>query len=371
MGQSDIPADFLTRLNQANGRLKSANVGVKIEHSGKRLYLRATLPPKPGSDKDAPYQQRIALGIHFNPKGISLAESEARLVGAKVDAGEFDWSPYIKQESQTAETVRAWVERLEDAYFTQRKRTPKSQTTWDGDYWEIYRRMPQDAPLTLELLRNIILAIEPDTRTRKRAVLAVSKLAEFSGIQADFKGLEGNYSPRRAEPREVPDDRLVAEIFHKLPDDPWRWAYGVMAVWGLRNHEIFYLDLSKFPVALVADGKTGKRRVWPLFPEWAKEWRLVSGSPPQCTAKNNSDLGSRVTKAFKRLQVPFSPYNLRHAWAVRSLEFGLDISLAAAQMGHSVQVHSEIYHHWITEETHQRAYDALLNRSDRPRPPQI
>ncbi|WP_293305248.1 hypothetical protein [Microcoleus sp. PH2017_22_RUC_O_B] len=32
------------RLNQANGRLKAARVGVRIEERGDRLCLRATLP---------------------------------------------------------------------------------------------------------------------------------------------------------------------------------------------------------------------------------------------------------------------------------------------------------------------------------------
>lgn len=85
--------------------------------------------------------------------------------------------------------------------------------------------------------------------------------------------------------------------------------------------------------------------------------------------KPNSDLGNRVY-AFKRLDVPFQPDDLRHAWAVRALEFGLDMSLAVAQMAHRVKVHADIYHHWISEDVHQRAFSALLNRSDRPRPPE-
>ncbi len=67
--------DIVPKLNQANGRLRSAKVGVVIGVKG-RLHLRATLPPKPGSDKQQPYQQRLALGYHANPAEISLAETE-------------------------------------------------------------------------------------------------------------------------------------------------------------------------------------------------------------------------------------------------------------------------------------------------------
>lgn len=53
----------LERIAQANGRLKSANVGLSILLRNSRLYLRGTLPPKPGSLKDKAFQQEIALGF--------------------------------------------------------------------------------------------------------------------------------------------------------------------------------------------------------------------------------------------------------------------------------------------------------------------
>jgi len=60
------------RLAQANGRLKISNVGVSIEVKGNRLYLRATLPPKPDSGKEKPFQQRLTRGYHANPAGLKL-----------------------------------------------------------------------------------------------------------------------------------------------------------------------------------------------------------------------------------------------------------------------------------------------------------
>jgi hypothetical protein len=40
-----------------------------------------------------------------------------------------------------------------------------------------------------------------------------------------------------------------------------------------------------------------------------------------------------------------------------------------AKDGWDVSVHTDVYHHWISQDVHQRAFDALLSRSDRPRPP--
>ena len=91
MAQNDIDG----RIAQANGRLKSAKVGMTIERKGDRLYLRGIFPPKPDSTKKEPYQQRLALGIHANPLGVKLAEAEARKVGALIDCKEFLWLPYL------------------------------------------------------------------------------------------------------------------------------------------------------------------------------------------------------------------------------------------------------------------------------------
>ncbi len=78
--------NFEGRLKQANSRLRLGRCGVSIEVAGKRLCLRGTLPPRPGSSKAGPYQQRLFLGHHANPAGLKLAEQEAKRVGLLLDA---------------------------------------------------------------------------------------------------------------------------------------------------------------------------------------------------------------------------------------------------------------------------------------------
>jgi integrase len=121
----------------------------------------------------------------------------------------------------------------------------------------------------------------------------------------------------------------------------------------------------------VTEGKTGRRRVWPCYPEWAEQFGIREMKLPAVTGRNNSELGERAARYFKRAGLPFVLYDLRHCWAVRTLEFGLDLSLASQQMGHSAQVHTDTYHAWISERHHQRAYEAIMMRSDRPQPPSV
>jgi len=179
--------------------------------------------------------------------------------------------------------------------------------------------------------------------------MVLGVLARFVGLDFDPKSLKGNYSPRRVTPRNLPDDRTIALWRGKIVDPAWQWAYGILATYGLRPHEIFHVDFTDFPILGVLEGKTGQRRVWPIYPEWAELWDLNLVQCPNCTGKANADLGHRVSQTFRRLKIPFHAYDLRHCWAIRALEFGLDISLAAQQMGHSASVHTDLYHHWITD----------------------
>ncbi|MEM6517694.1 MAG: hypothetical protein AAF722_00310 [Cyanobacteria bacterium P01_C01_bin.70] len=67
--------------------------------------------------------------------------------------------------------------------------------------------------------------------------------------------------------------------------------------------------------------------------------------------------------------MPFTPYDLRHAWAIRTLLYRWSVELSERQMGNSVEVHTNTYQRWIKREQTQQVYDLLVNRSDRPRPP--
>lgn len=368
--------DIQGRLNQANGRLRAAKVGVSIEAKGDRLYLRATFPPRPNSQKKEAFQQRLALGVHFNPAGISLAEQEARKVGVLLDYQEFSWEPYLQNKSNQREPLTGdWIAQFQEHYFARRADTPKSQTTWHKDYWAVLKHLPQDQLLTPEILTAAILATKPDTKTRKRFCTALGALARFAEIEFDAKLMTGNYSPKRVTPRDLPDDQLIADWFDRIRNPAWRWAYGIIATFGLRPHEIFYLDTSDLEaggriLTILEGGKTKPRRVWPCYPEWVDTFDLRSPMSPAVTGRNNSELGERCSQYFRRdAGLPFKLYDLRHCWAIRTLEFGLDISLSAQQMGHSVQVHTESYHQWISDRHHQRAFEALMMRSDRPLPP--
>ncbi|MBD3561135.1 site-specific integrase [Planktothrix sp. FACHB-1355] len=370
---SPSPSNQLSAVNQ---RLKAGQIGVTIIQKGNRLYLRGTLPPRPGSDKDKPHQQEIALGIEATSAGMRTAEKEARKVGGLLSVGEFSWWPYLRHTGVGREnkTIGEWVSELEKDYFIGRAKNPQSISTWKTNYVEVYSKLPLSSYLSKEILMNAIVSVPPSTRMRQKVCMALDKLVEFADFKFDAKRFSGDYSPTKVQKRNLPSDEAILFWYEKLSKRAWQWCFGMIATYGLRPHEVFHLDLVDFQkgsgVVKVLEGKTGERKVWPLHPEWVQEWSLMDVAVPNVNAASNKELGHRVCQYFRRQGMEFKPYDLRHAWAARSIQYGLEVSLAAKQMGHSVAIHIQTYHAWIDEYHYQQAYERLLSRSDRPLPPQ-
>ncbi|WP_289500146.1 hypothetical protein [Gloeocapsopsis sp. IPPAS B-1203] len=103
----------------------------------------------------------------------------------------------------------------------------RSETSWKGDYWKIFKRLPQDVTLTVEVLEQVILSTPPNTKTRKRACMAIAALARFAQLEYNPSDLSGNYSPNRVSPRDLPDDLTIAQWWYKITNPGWRWVYGM------------------------------------------------------------------------------------------------------------------------------------------------
>lgn len=204
--------------------------------------------------------------------------------------------------------------------------------------------------------------------------MVTKSLAKYARIDYDPTPYQGNYSPKRPQPRDIPSDAAIVEFWRGLQNPGWKFVMGLIAAYGLRPHEAFQVDFDRLRsgdrVLWVLGGKTGARRVWAFHPEWFDQFGLVEPVLPAVTLnRRNDQIGHSATRHFWELGCPFKLYDLRHAWAIRTLEYGLEDALAARQMGHSTEVHCDIYQHWLDEKTQQRAYDRLINRADRPKPP--
>jgi integrase len=356
-------------LEAINERLRWAKLGVTVRQKGNRLYLRATLPPKPNSAHKKPHQQDLALGIYANPVGLERAEAEAHKLGAKLACREFEWGSYLSNDEQAAVelTVEQWVAQFKQHYMATHSLTER---TWIKHWWEVYKRLPQEKPLAVSGLMEVVQQTEPDTRNRKQTCEKLQKLADFAALEVDLMQYSGNYSSTKAQPRDVPSDALIAEWRDRFPVPEWRWVYGVVAAYGLRPHEAFFcefIDGDANCALQVLEGKTGPRKVLPLYLEWVERWELWKVCKPRIQAGNYETYGARACRQFNRYGVPFTPYALRHAYAIRaSIVFKFPVAVAAALMGHSPTVHWNLYNRWISEDLHIQEFERQVKRPDRP-----
>jgi hypothetical protein len=68
---------------------------------------------------------------------------------------------------------------------------------------------------------------------------------------------------------------------------------------------------------------------------------------------------------FRFVEIPFQPYDLRHAWAIRAHLMGIPIKAAADNLGHSVNMHTSIYQKWFSLENRNVAIEEAIKKKSK------
>ncbi len=381
------PAALDSAIAKVNARLKAARLGLQVECRGDRLNLRGTLPPRPGSTKNRPHQQRIPLGLPATPTGLKQIEQDAKVIAAQLIERRFSWATYLPQAEPAPADELPLVERVaqfETHLMAQHGPAPavraSRKSTWDKAYAPYLKKLmaqverhPQQS-LAAAIVATLE-ALPAHTRSRQVGHTALRSFAEFQGIvlPESFGRLGGTYGSSKTQQRRLPSDEVIVEWHDRIPNPAWRYVYGVMATYGLRNHEVFFCDYQgleshdpEHRITVLETTKTGLHDVWPFYPEWVDRFNLgqvhLPGIKTDLGTTTLQRIGQQVAIQFKRYGVPFSPYDLRHAWAVRTIHFGLPDTVAARMMGHSVAIHTRTYHRWITHRDQRQAVQTALQR---------
>ncbi|MFZ9620805.1 MAG: site-specific integrase [Prochlorococcaceae cyanobacterium] len=381
------------QLEQSNAMLAAAGIRLRLEQRGRRLNLRGPLPRR-----DAPAElqvQRLSLGLAADADGIREAQRRLLQVHEQLEQQRFNWQDWSERpssnSSSSSSSCRAALEQqlssFEAAFFSdprRRRQAAGSRTTWSSAYLPYLRRLQRmasgrqgglDEPLLLAVLESYELA----SRSRQQCTTALGALARHCGLTLpdDWSERGSGYGLHRAQFRQLPSDSEILALPELIPNPRWRLVYGLMATYGLRNHEAFFCDLSALAqggdrvIRVLPTSKTGEHQVWPFQPDWVDRFGLAelaasrSALPAVSTDLRRTTLqqvGRRVAEQFRRYKLPITPYDLRHAWAVRTIHIGLPDTVAARMMGHSVAIHTRTYHHWITRRDQQQAVDAALAR---------
>jgi integrase len=350
--------------------------------------------------------QRLSLGLEASETSLPLAFAQLQTVREQLAQGTFRWvdwqrsraglSPVPSQPADDPAPLEplAPPPGLEEAVASferafqqdpRRRRSPAgARSTWRAAYQPYLRRLlaigaQRRASLSPELLLAVLESYPLASRSRQQCALVLGALARQRELPlpADWQELGRGYGLHAARFRPLPSDAQILGVVERIPNPRWRLVYGLMATYGLRNHEVFFCDFSALApggdrvLRVLPTSKTGEHQVWPFQPEWVERFALdrlgreAEGLPAVDTDLRRTTLqrvGQRVSEQFRRYQLPLTPYDLRHAWAVRTIHIGLPDTVAARMMGHSVAIHTRTYHHWITRRDQQQAVDAALAR---------
>lgn len=351
-----MPADpYLTRMNRVLRDL-GAGVSLELAPSGRRLRMRGTLPTSEGTWT----RQRICTGLSY-PEGLEQARLLAEQLGRDMRlarAGEpFPFDRWFGKSQNNISQAISGAEAIAttERWWRERRRNPgDGASTWRANY-----QVPLGPLLRLErvspdVLRALVRARPPSSRTRLAASIAAAGVAAATGmgdeLAKELRQMGRGYGRAQIVPRDLPSDEVIVAVIDGLPDE-WQWVAGICATYGTRPHEALLMtDVGADGLAQISGGKTGPRQALPLPKDWIKRWDLRRKrlSARMSLEGSHQALGAKVGQALRHRGAPFRGYDLRHAWAVRAIYHPkISPSLAAKSMGHSLAMHSNTYQRWF------------------------
>ena len=379
--------NVIQEINNINNKFANQGSKLRIEKRGEKLNIRGSLPSK--EDKKNFKIQRISLGIKADVSGLEEAKKKLQLINLQLELNQFDWINWIDNPSQKKIKndfeFSNKLDQFEVFFFKESKNEYLSstrKTTWRSSYKPYLKRILNiynscnDQDLS-KIFQKTLESYKEGSRSRKQCATSLSVLAKFLVIKLpeDWKLNSKGYGLNKAGFRDLPTDEAIEKLWEKIPNKSWKFVFGLMATYGLRNHEVFFCDLSSLTnfgdkiIRILPTTKTGEHQVWPFHPEWVEKFELSKlGENPELLPNINTDLkvttlqniGKKITDQFKRYSLQIKPYDLRHAWAVRTIFYDLPDTVAARMMGHSVSLHTQTYHHWITKRDQQQAVNNAL-----------
>lgn len=117
--------------------------------------------------------------------------------------------------------------------------------------------------------------------------------------------------------------------------------------------------------SLTGGTKTGERScgIPPIHPQWVDLFDLKHPKLPTSngTLANQT---ARIHIKFRTINIGFTPYALRHAYAIRGHELRVPIKTMADYMGHTVQEHTKTYQRWMDKEVNLENYQQVVMKQE-------
>ncbi|QPN63692.1 hypothetical protein [Synechococcus sp. CBW1004] len=371
-------------LAPTNAALRERGLRMLVEQRRQSLFIRGTFPDADGSRR----RRYISLDLKAVPANLVTAELRCLQLHGAIEAGTFPaalpWATPAARpssgdspESDAPMSCGAAIHSFEVAYWQSRPRNSASERTWERIHLEL-RRLPPALPCTLETLLRTITSTEPGTRTRVECCKVLKRLARHLGLPGNLERiseLQGSYAPAE---RTIPEDDTITALLDALRPTKWGWCYAALATFGCRPAEIPSLVIHDDGTAEVLTIKRRNRApalrtCFALPRAWIDRYALGDISIPAETrwthpedydsarakrfvdAWRHSRRAKDIAPIFAELLPDFDLYDLRHRWAIRSIEACKPLTLCARALGHSAAVHEQTYHRHIQASDLRRA----------------
>lgn len=183
-----------------------------------------------------------------------------------------------------------------------------------------------------------------------------------------FSEYKGKYSYTSVNPRHLPADDKILWWGDRIECDRWQWFYWMVVTYGMRPSETFFCYPLEKGIIQVEPTKTNEvsREAYPLHWRWPDQFNLMNFKRPNITFRRPEEISQRAGKYFGKrgsIDLPFTFTDLRHCWARRATELGLDPETAARSLGHSLEIHQRIYKAWIGQQVYRRKFLDLIDRN--------
>jgi integrase len=413
--EKELRTKFEQKLKTAKETLKSRPVSI-TEAKG-NLYLQFTTYIQYDGTKDtsSPIRSKYSVAQYLgmskcadSPEAINSALEVALKVAKELETGTFTWDNYvcwikgelpkhIKQQVAKQKTCKELTEEFKAHFwathdFSTEEAAHKSERGWKSRFQPIFNQMPLDKPLTEEVVKNVLGRYKPGSGSYRIRLLDIKTFIVYHSLNIDVDKFKSKAKVESQIGRELSNDEIIQgwkNIKYFQPakgkkskhQDLFAWMYGMMAVYGLRNHEVLNIQNLTQPFkipnknivlpafndpnneikSIYTYGKTGKRtQPMPLPREWIKLFQLenVPNFPVfenlrqkdsflayftgYCTGHTNS----RTPK-----KIDFIPYDLRHTYAIRGRKLGINPLDMKDYCGHSLTMHEKVYNKGIKTES--------------------
>ena len=325
---------------------------VSVTASGNRLYLLSVFPAKRGNR--APYKQKLPLYLDDTAANRKMADKRRVVCQKEVDRGTFEWDDWLRKPTQPL----TWRDGINALYRKRCVLGTTGPTTWDVSYMGRLKQLPMSSPITPDAVLKALNKYDRSQCSYKELFYLLKDMCALVAVPFPEAPVP-TYNSKRVI-TVVPEEHEVVSWVKGAPTEA-SWYFGMMATFGLRDHEIdgcTFIDDETVAVPEFAPTgqrtKTGEREVLTPRPDWVIEFDLRNERRFTYKSTRPGRCCQRLHAAKTRMGITFKPYALRHFYAAMLWKYGgseLDIYTAARFMGHSVQEHEETYRSHISPHT--------------------